>query len=145
MRLQWTMEKNKHFTVVPILKLDLSDKTNLQIIESMIQSGKLLAVTMAPPCGTASRARDRRIKSPNKPDPKPLRSESHPEGLPNLTGSNHERVQLANLIYEHLMILCELCLQLKVPFIVENPKRSYFWLTSWVKKILKQQGIKIID
>jgi hypothetical protein len=51
-------------------------------------------VPMAPPCGTASKSRDKRVKF--GPDPKPLRSDQWPDGFPWLKGTNRDRVHNAN-------------------------------------------------
>ena len=60
----------------------------------------LLWIHLAPVCGTASRARDiRRFHN----DPKPLRSEEWPEGLPGLSPKELERVSLANRLFEGCM------------------------------------------
>lgn len=49
----------------------------------LIREGRVKYVHFAPPCGTASRAREIRRKGC---DPKPLRSDEEPDGLPHLTG-----------------------------------------------------------
>ena len=57
-----------------------------------------IAVHLGPPCGTSSRARD--IRRHSGPDPKPLRSRMHPDGLPSLTGTDLQRVLSANVLYQ---------------------------------------------
>ena len=83
----------------------------------------------APACGTCSRARE----LPNGPPP--LRSDSEPDGLTNLTGKNLTRVQLANATYRFLADLIIELLPRGILILVENPQRSIFWLTSFWSKV----------
>ena len=50
---------------VDIMKLDLTDAAQLQLLLDIISADKdnILMIFMAPPCGTASRARSRPIKA----------------------------------------------------------------------------------
>ena len=80
-----------------IYQLDLLLERDRQLLDQWMLSGLLLWVHLAPVCGTASRARDiRRFDD----DPKPLRSEAHPEVLPNLDPKDQERLCLANSLFE---------------------------------------------
>jgi len=80
-----------------IYQLDLLSSRHRQLLEQWMLSGLLLWIHLAPVCGTASRARGiRRFHN----DPKPLRSEDLPEGLPGLTPKELERVSLANRLFE---------------------------------------------
>ena len=57
---------------------------------------------MAPPCGTMSRAREiplpQWLKDKGIPEPYPLRSTQHPQGLPGLDGTDLIKVQKANAL-----------------------------------------------
>ena len=56
---------------------------------------------MAPPCGTASKARNRWAKIWNgRPPPRPLRSSKYPMGIPGITKWEQLKVDAANKIYE---------------------------------------------
>ena len=59
---------------VPILRIDISDANQRAVLEELMD--KLLCVHLAPPCGTASAARQ------IKPGPPPLRSVIFPVDLP---------------------------------------------------------------
>ena len=80
----------------------------------------------APPCGTASRARDRAMSS-TQHGPPPLRLERYPLGMPWLTGLLKDKVESANQIY---MLLAAFIFKLSFRGIfwsVENPGNSYLW------------------
>ena len=95
----------------------------------------------APPCGTASRAREKKISAKLKrkgiKEPQPLRSLDFPEGLPNLSGSDRIRVDKANDIYKRVAQLLELAIRMNVIASVENPTRSYLWSTKFFKELIK--------
>ena len=88
-------------------------------------------VHAAPPCGTSSRARNRRIplqlRLQGIPDPQPLRSDLHPLGLPGLDGVNKIKVEKANHIYEIVARTIIRCIDEGILFSVENPENSYMW------------------
>ena len=85
-------------------------------------------VHIAPPCGTASRARERQL-SPTHHGPKPLRSSKFPEGLPWLGPAGRARVDAANCIYNSCASFCEWLTEQGIAWSVENPGRSYMWET----------------
>ena len=76
----------------------------LQILFDIIKAEKdrLLMIFVAPPCGTASRARSRPIKASllrGRKQPVPLRSDDKPDGLDNLGGLDKLKTELANQLY----------------------------------------------
>ena len=95
----------------------------------------------APPCGPCSRARNRRIpfhlRSQGAPDPKPLRSERWPQGLQELLELDAERVATANAIYQNV---CKIVKHFASSALIsiENPSRSYMWLTSWFQSLISE-------
>jgi len=55
----------------------------------------------APTCGTASRARGSKVAGiPLHKQPQPLRSDDHPDGLPNLGDAERNRLDSANRSYK---------------------------------------------
>ena len=116
-----------------IYQLDLLSDRDRQLLEQWMHSGLLLWIHLAPVCGTASRARDiRRFHN----DPKPLRSEDWPEGLPGLSPKELERVSLANRLFKAACDFFLLACSRGVLVTMENPKNSYFWWTKWVQRLL---------
>ena len=99
---------------------------------SWIKHPAVKGVFLAPPCGTASAARQ--IELPDDEAPKPLRSLDEPDGLMGLTGLDQLRVGLANVLYAFTAEIMDLCTSLEKACMVENPKNSLFWFTTpWVE------------
>ena len=130
------VDKNKKKTArCAILQLDLTVPCNQDLLTQWIQSPLLLWLHLAPVCGTASRARDIR-RFPG--DPKPLRSNEFPEGLPSLNEQDSKRVFLANQLFEYACKLFADAAALGIVVTMENPRSSYFWLTCWFLALAKQ-------
>ena len=121
---------------VKTICLDLSLKTNQQLVEQWCLSGKCLWVHWGIPCGTASRARFRRLSRRSHGQP-PLRTDRWPDGLPSLLGVNLIRVRAANRLYAFMTDLIPKLHQMGVVWTVENPWTSLVWKTSYWKRIEK--------
>ena len=133
-------KSNRHKQCHPTVTIDLADEMAVQyLLELVKRPGTTLYLHAAPPCGTASRAREKklswRLKSQGVKEPKPLRSSQHPEGLPTLSGTNLKRVQTANSIYKHVALICEAAVQHDVLVSIENPTRSWMWQTRWFRQL----------
>ena len=130
--------KNRHLAAVRFLSMDLTSDSAYVLFQQIIDTGSVSYVHAAPPCGTGSRARERPISAELKrqgaPEPKPLRSEAYPSGLPTLTGQDKHRVEAANLIYKFVLWAIYICLDLFILTSAENPKNAYlFLLPGWVE------------
>ena len=119
-------DANRHKPKVPVLKLDLLQSSQVQIIISLIKSGNVGAAHLAPPCGTCSRARE--IPLPGGKGPRPLRSDDFPLGLDGLTEAENNRVQCASLVYEAVFDIVDELILILAAIGLENPDRSIFWL-----------------
>lgn len=132
--------KNRHRQCHPCIKIDLSTDEGYKYVLSLLKSGLVMYLHAAPPCGTASRAREKKISSRLKkkgvPEPRPLRSTAFPEGLPSLAGSDKTRVLKANDIYKRIALLVETAMQMNIVASVENPTRSYLWTTKFFKHMI---------
>ena len=74
---------------------DLSHPLRQASLHEQLQDAAFLFAVLD--CSTKSRAREIPITfSDGRPGPPPLRSKQHPEGLPNLSGRNKERVATDN-------------------------------------------------
>ena len=122
--------------------LDLTRKADQKESLAMVKSKDVAYVHFAPPCGTASRARDRRRfnkdGSPAALDPKPLRSPEHPDGLPNLQPVDEDRVSSANELYRFTAEAVTELSKAGVAWSIENPANSYMWSTEafiWLRSL----------
>jgi hypothetical protein len=95
--------RNRSTPVAATILLDLTTVQGQTIIRRALRSGKVKFLHMAPPCGTASRAREiplaPHVRAKGVREPKPLRSAKYPSGLPTLEGSDLERVLAANTLF----------------------------------------------
>ena len=120
---------------VKTICLDLSLPEN-QLVEQWCLSGRCLWVHWGIPCGTASRARFRRL-SRRSHGPPPLRTDRWPDGIPTLSGVNLRRVRLANCLYAFMSRLIPKLSSRNIVWTVENPWTSLLWKTSYWKIIEK--------
>jgi hypothetical protein len=123
----------------PVASYDLTRQHDFQSVCKFIEAEKdnIVFAHCAPSCGTASKAREKRIPGVVNP-PRPLRSESYPDGLPRLTEREENRVNEANLSYAAMVELILLLISLGIAVSVENPLNSLFWLTSFMVKLFAQ-------
>ena len=119
---------------VKIICLDLSKEDHQLLVEQWALSGRCLWVHFGIPCGTASRARFRRI-SRKIHGPPPLRTPRFPDGLPGLTGVHAVKLRAANRLYSYMRKLIKQLHAANVVWTVENPFTSLLWDTSYWKDI----------
>lgn len=141
--------KNSHASLYPTVCIDLADDSSCeQLLQLLENPGYLIYVHAAPPCGTCSKARHRRIskelQARGVPDPKPLRSNKFPHGLPSLKGIGLKRVTTANSIYKNVAKFLT-HFGHAIIFTIENPRNSYMWATKWMKDLIKKFDLIPID
>ena len=138
-------KRNKSKPVGPSVMLDLTTTHGQLIMETTLNSGRVAVITAAPPCGTASRAREIPIgvkrRKQGVPQPKPLRTNEFPEGIPGLTGLDAERVETANLLYKWIAGFLLKAHSRCVLIVVENPRNSIMWRTKWFVELAQAQGM----
>ena len=118
------------FPHASVIQIDLADPNGQLLVKQWLTQGNVVAVFLAPPCGTSSLARN--IPVPGNPNaPVPLRSIWEPDGLRNLTGKDLLRVSLANVLYDFCREIVDMCCELSVAVMVENPLNSLFWVTTF--------------
>lgn len=98
-------EHNKHKTKIRTFSLDLTKESSWATLKHIIGNCNVIAVHIAPPCGTCSRAREIRLSN-QWHGPQPLRDALHPYGVPNMSARDRLRVELANALY---MYMCDFC------------------------------------
>ena len=110
----------------PVSKVDLSKRPGQRTVIEWLEADKVDAFMLAPPCGTASRAREipipRRHQLRKGMQPAPLRSEAEPMGLAHLKGIAKLKVATANRLYAFTRKVINLCVSKGIPFICENPR-----------------------
>ena len=133
----------------PVMQADCSEPNGQRLTLDLLENGNVEYTHAAPPCGTASRARERPL--PQKlirqgcPAPRPLRSESYPEGLPGLSSTEQLRVTLANKIYVSVLACILLMRNSGKLWTLENPLTSYLWLFPGYAALLAMEGVYSVE
>ena len=125
-----------------LLHLDLTIASEVAKLMRLLDHPSLVYVHLAPPCGTASRARGIR------PGPPPLRSERFPMGVPGLrqrSARDATRVEAANALYELTARVIIRMTQRNIAWSLENPSGSLFWLFPAVAAALRSTGASRVD
>ena len=139
----------RHKLKAAAVQMDLKQPWVQKLILEEVRSGRVDSIHMAPPCGTASAARNipigKSLRRKGAPQPRPLRSPRYPDGLPNLKGLSLAKVQSANELYAFCCILADECEKYNVLFIVENPENSLMWSTSFFKKLMHKFIFSVVD
>ena len=116
-------------TKAQVTKIDLTSHENQRLVLSWLERPEVIGVFAAPPCGTATAARQIQLE-PYQHGPPPLRSVDMPDGLNDLTGDALIRVSFANMLYSFVAEVMDRCSELGKPCAIENPRNSLFWLTT---------------
>jgi len=85
--------------------MDLTLEQGLRILLQLLrsESKRIALVFISPPCGTASKARERPIKTSllfGQKQPEPLRTSGKPDQKDMLSGLDKAKTELANQLYE---------------------------------------------
>jgi hypothetical protein len=123
--------KNAMSTVVIA---DLTTPEGEELLMSWLNMPNVVGIFLAPPCGSASRARQIPLKrkfGSKRNGPRPLRTDQFPNGIPNLNPSELSRVSLANQLYHLTAKLVKWAVEFGIIFVVENPQFSLFWATTF--------------
>jgi hypothetical protein len=119
---------------VMVTKLDLTKPETQQLVLDWIRLPQVKAVFLAPPCGTASKARTIQLEG-EQDLPRPLRTWEQPDGVDDLTGWEFLRVEQSNILYDFVATCYNLCCLLGKLFVCENPRDSLFWrVTPWMER-----------
>ena len=102
----------------PILKLDLLTRSGQDSLFALLNLHTVVAVHVSPPCRTTCRSQDKE---------RPLRSEAHPAGVPDLQPQQLVSVQEANTLISFCASLAAHCQRCGILFSCEHPARSFMW------------------
>ena len=85
-----------------IVLADLSTKAGIELLMQWLSNLNVIGIFLAPPCGSASRARAIPLKR-NRPGdpmpPKPFRSNAFPNGIPRMNFLDRLKISKANKLY----------------------------------------------
>ena len=82
--------------MAPVSLVDLTTKRGGDLLASWLKNPRVVGVFLAPPCGTASRARSMKRK---RNAPEPLLDDDSPNGLKSLSFVNRMKISQANKLY----------------------------------------------
>ena len=119
---------HKPSKTAPILVIDITCPKQCRVLDELIERGNLFYVHFAPPCGTASAARNLRLSKKRHGSP-PLRTLRQPMGKTTLTYVQKLRVKQANVLYAKTWFYVSKLHRRHVGWSVENPATSLMWLT----------------
>ena len=129
-----------------LLMINITSPSEANALEHLLLHPKLAYVHFAPPCGTASRAREIRLPG-GDPGPPPLRSLDYPEGLPDLAQRlprELPRVRAANVLYSFVSKAVKKLLERKVLWSIKNPRESIFWWFPELKTTIERQDVDFV-
>ena len=126
---------------IEICNVDLTDPQQLKDLLEFItvEATRIVAIWIAPSCGTASRARERPLPG-NADGPKPLRSTEQPDHFDGLEGVDKLKVEKANPLYDAVKTIIFHAHSLDICVGVENPANSHFWRTTPMAAVTQQLG-----
>ena len=85
-----------------IVIANLCTPEGVSLLWQWLAQENVVAIFLAPPCGSASRACQiplKRAMGKNSHGPLPLRGDLHPNGKPGLSFPDRQRISLANKLY----------------------------------------------
>ena len=118
-------------------------------LESLLQyiikyAAFIIAIWIAPSCGTASRAREHPLPGGVR-GPVPLRSSDRPDHIDGLGGADILKVEKANQLYDAVQQIAECGISLDICVAIENPGNSRYWQTTPMTALKTKFGNDIVD
>lgn len=99
-----------------------------------VKSGDVRGLTLAPhPCGSFSVAQDRTGR---------LRSEEFPWGLTDRSAERRSKVAEGNRVARAIVRLIHVAQRCKIPWVLENPHSSRFWLLPPLRRLSGMNGVE---
>ncbi len=116
----------KHVSVSPRVFLDLTLDRSVDLVTETLRCDPSIAlVWLSPPSGSFSRARENPVKGGGGYPP--LRSITHPQGLPELKADDRVRVAKENALADKVSQVVAACSTLGVEWAIQHPWRSFLW------------------
>ena len=126
-------------TMAQVVLADLTTKAGVELLMQWLSNPSVLGIFLAPPCGTASRARAiplKRKRPGDPPAPKPLRSDAFPNGIPGMSFFERMKISKANKLYHLTAQLVRWAAKEGCLICVENPQFSLFWQTTFMQEVM---------
>ena len=126
-----------------IANYDLTSPDEMSSLLCLLETEKerILAIHLAPACGTASKAREKKLwnfRNKGFKVPGPLRSKAKPMGIDNLAGLDKIRTESANIVYSATAVIIKFCILNSILCSLENPENSLFWDYPEIDEILRE-------
>ena len=141
--------KNRHRKLTATLNLDLTLDSSWEVLDRLRRENRIFFMHAAPPCGTATRARERPVpqflRKQGAPNPRPLRTDDEPLGVADLEGIDKIKVDAANKIYLKLASFASDCHASGVKISIENPRRSLLWAIRQFKRLAALPGMQFVE
>ena len=137
------VDKSQERSASHIALYDVCDDQQLEMLVEFLdkEQKRIVAVHFAPACGTASKAREKRLPKFAKKGikvPQPLRSESKPMGLDKLSGLDKIKTEKANQVYSATAVMLQKCIDAEILASLENPANSLFWHYPDIRDLLER-------
>jgi hypothetical protein len=125
-----------------VANYDVTNPEEFHDLMALLETEKdrLLAVHLAPACGTASKAREKKLwnfRNKGFKVPGPLRSKEKPMGLDSLAGLDKIRTEAANMVYSATAAIMKFCIANNILCSLENPENSLFWDYPEIAEVLQ--------
>ena len=132
--------------MAPVVLADLTTDAGVSLLRQWLANELVVGIFLAPPSGSASRARQiplsgkRKRPGSSRAEPRLLRSDRYPNGVPSLCFSDRVQISRANKLYDLSAKLIRWACDEGVLFCLENPQFSFFglqlsfkmWCLSWI-------------
>ena len=111
----------------------------ISVLRGWIRSHVAIAVWVATPCASWSRARH------DLPDKGGPRSKEFIMGKPNLSEADCRRVDIGNRTMDFSARLISFCRRFNTPVVLENPWNDYLWLAAPIARQVSGQNATVVD
>ena len=123
--------RNEHVSECCVWALDFVQPVCQRLFLARLRHEPVSAVHFGLPCGTGSRARERKVAqhlvAAGAPTPRQLRSATHVLGIPGLTEIEQTKVDSSNALCAFCIEVLRLALRRGWKVTIENPTRSWMW------------------
>ena len=135
---------------IDICIFELEDQTQVDELCKFLgeEADNIAAVWIAPSCGTASRARERKVPQLRRfgiAEPIPLRSKTQPDQIDGLEGTNKLKVEKANMLYDAVEQIAQTTCRAQIFTAIENPGNSHYWVTTPMQNLVQEFGDKFVS